>query len=215
MDKTVFFNLNFYWYFFFQVTEDDQLPKQFCYDCIIKIESSFTYITEAHKVDATLKNIISRTNTSIIVETETNSRRTDNLNLTLPDYKICVAVDNYDEQVIFDSIDLPASDTGQINAEKSLEVECIQNVTEVEEGEDISHESVKETVTVEETKKNVCPVCRKAFTSKTWFNKHMKKEHTEHKYACAHCPKSMYTTAVTCENVIAIYILTYSTDKAA
>uniref|UniRef100_A0A2A4JB14 Protein krueppel n=1 Tax=Heliothis virescens TaxID=7102 RepID=A0A2A4JB14_HELVI len=170
------------------ITENDKLPKQFCYDCVIKIESAFTYITEAHKVDATLKNIISRTDTSIIVEPETISRPKDNLKLTLPDYKISVAVDNYDEQVLFDNIDLPASDN-HVMSEKPLEdIDLIQNA-EVEMI-DTSNEVAQEKVLVEETKKNVCPVCRKAFTSKTWFDKHMKKEHTDHKYACAHCPKT-------------------------
>ena len=181
----------------FQISEEDKLPKQFCYDCVIKIESAFTYITEAHKVDATLKNIISRTNTSIIVEPETHSRHIENLKLTLPDYKISVAVDNYDEHILFDNIELPASDTSHVIPEKPVEeIELIQNVIEVEEREDINQESVKETVNVEETKKNVCPVCRKGFTSKTWFNKHMKKEHTDHKFTCAHCPKSKCYTQV-------------------
>ncbi|KAJ8734452.1 hypothetical protein PYW08_013702 [Mythimna loreyi] len=179
------------------ISEDDTLPKQFCFDCIIKIESAFTYITEAHKVDATLKNIISRTNTSIIIEPETHSRPIDNLKLTLPDYKISVTVDNYDEHILFDNIDLPASHTSHTNVEKPLEeIEVIQNVTEEERREDVqendakNQECVKETINVDDTKKNVCPVCRKAFTSKTWFNKHMKKEHTDHKFVCAHCPKT-------------------------
>lgn len=177
----------------FQISEDDKLPKQFCYDCIIKIESAFTYITEAHKVDATLKNIISRTNTSIIVEPETHSRPIDNLRLTLPDYKISVTVNNYDKHILFDNIDLPASDTSHTIPEKPCEeIEPIQNITEEEKGEHINQESVEETVNVEDSKKNVCPVCRKAFTSKTWFNKHMKKEHTNHKFACTHCPKSKF-----------------------
>ncbi|XP_022826149.1 zinc finger protein 664-like [Spodoptera litura] len=173
------------------ISEEDKLPKQFCYDCAIKIESAFTYITEAHKVDATLKNIISRTNTSIIVEPETQSRHIDSLKLTLPDYKISTTIDSYDEHILFDNIELAASDS-QIIPEKTLEeIESIQNIPEeVENAEKNNPESVKEKVNANETKKNICPICRKGFTSKTWFNKHMKKEHTENKFVCPQCPKT-------------------------
>lgn len=105
-----------------------------------------------------------------------------------------MAVDNYDEHILFDNIELPSSDTSHIIHEKHVDeiepTELIQIVPEEDKREDINQESVEKKVNVEEAKKNVCPVCRKTFTSKTWFNKHMKKEHTDHKFVCAHCPKS-------------------------
>ncbi|KAF9412686.1 hypothetical protein HW555_008894 [Spodoptera exigua] len=157
------------------ISEDDKLPKQFCYDCAIKIESAFTYITEAHKVDATLKNIISRTNTSIIVEPETQSRHIENLKLTLPDYKISATIDNYDEHILFDGIDLPVSES-QIIPEKTLEeIEPVQNSSEG------SEECVKEKVNVEETKKT--------FSKASLLSDHAATHSDERKFACSTCGK--------------------------
>ncbi|CAB3258935.1 unnamed protein product [Arctia plantaginis] len=164
-----------------KITNDDKLPRQFCYDCIIKIESSFTFITEAQKVDAVLKNIISRTNTSVIVKQEPKSIE---LRLKLPDYKVSATIDK--EQVIFDK-DLK-SEIDDIN------VEIIKNEVnssiEERDKQDKHKEGGTERVCVEEIKKHICPLCRKQFTSKSWFNKHIEKEHNGPKLVCKNCQKS-------------------------
>lgn len=166
-------------FIYFQITDDDKLPKQFCYDCVIKIESSFTFITEAQKVDAILKNIISRTNTSIIVKPETKNIE---LKLKLPDYKVSATIDN--KPVLID---------GDLKKElDDIKVEIIKNevtysITERDRLD--KKEGRKERVNRDETKKHICPLCRKEFTSKLWFNKHLEKEHYGPKFVCKHCQK--------------------------
>lgn len=48
------------------MTDHDSLPKQFCYECTIKIEASYTYIKEAQRINTTLVNLV--TQRSVIVE---------------------------------------------------------------------------------------------------------------------------------------------------
>ncbi|XP_059051391.1 zinc finger protein 615-like isoform X2 [Achroia grisella] len=201
-----------------KVTDEDKLPRQFCYDCIIKIESSCTYIMEAQKVNVTLKNVVSRP-TSVIVKPESHNKNivnttTDNTGeLELSDYKLNT-IDNFDEQAFFDNIDnqeenfsncnkTEENDTNikTIDNENSINVKEIENVEEAKRKEVVEDTNVntieneksmnvKEMENVGETKKNVCPVCRKEFMSKVWFAKHMENEHTGNKYACTQCPKT-------------------------
>ncbi|XP_075990188.1 uncharacterized protein LOC142985829 [Anticarsia gemmatalis] len=163
-----------------KITNDDKLPKQFCYDCVIKIESAFTYITEAQKVDAVLKNIISRTNTSIIVEPDTQKYIKNEL--TLPEYKVSSMV------ITDDVFDNELSDKINDIQSSSIKEESI----DVEEGmrEEYNKEGGLKEIKHVDVKKLVCAVCRKEFTSKLWFNKHMEKEHNGPKFACKHCPKT-------------------------
>lgn len=108
------------------------------------------------------------------------------MKLTLPDYKLSTTADNLEGQTLFDDVDQQCAEN-ELNAEDPndslLKVDATdcgdkaENTVIVLEGEG-------------DNQKNVCPVCRKSFTSKTWFDKHMEKEHTGHKYSCLHCPKS-------------------------
>lgn len=169
-----------------QITDEDKLPQQFCYDCIIKIESSYTFITEAQKVHVTLKNIISRSDTSIIIEPDKSVKpRNPEIKLTLPDYKICSVIE--DSRIYNPVMKLVETNSAEKETDNVLEnFEENEPVTEKEDGEQI----VKESEIPKNS--NVCPVCRKRFTSKTWFAKHMQKEHVK-QYACPHCPKSKFT----------------------
>lgn len=221
--------------------EDIKLPKQFCYDCTIKIESSYTFIKEAQNVNITLKNIASRSETSIIIEPESlknSSHEPNRLRLTLPDYKLSIGVSNYVEQDIFDDTDYTQRESAiqtkdvQIVPIKPVEV-CLNtekcntthispnrmlekdNTVKVDETKRDSTNKLKDKnhaqvhapklednlkineekithITVDETKKNVCPVCRKEFTSKKWYSKHVEKEHSGLKYTCSQCSKCMY-----------------------
>ncbi|XP_030031670.2 zinc finger protein 771 [Manduca sexta] len=162
------------------ITEEDALPKQFCYNCIIKIESAYTFITEALKVTVTLKNILSRTNT-VIVQPETKAIEN---RLTLPDYKISSTIENYEETIYNTTDYAPCIDNQEY--EKMEEVQELQIEEVIEKEVKIDK---KEPKPVEE-KKNICPVCRKGFVSKAWFNKHMEKEHAGNKYACVQCSKT-------------------------
>ncbi|XP_048005563.1 zinc finger protein 37A-like [Leguminivora glycinivorella] len=58
-----------------QIPENDILPRQFCYDCTIKIESSFTFIKEAQHVNETLTNLL--TQRTVIVEPIKRSEQKD------------------------------------------------------------------------------------------------------------------------------------------
>lgn len=263
----------------FQILEDIKLPKQFCYDCTIKIESCYTFIKEAQNVNITLKNIASRSETSIIIEPDSLKSHTTEqtkLRLTLPDYKLSIGVSNYTEQDIYNNTDYTHNET-RVNYDKTtiltkdvqiapkkidsshnsdlneslsknnkLEIDNIINVDMLKRESTIKVDSVnrddtikvdesnrentvkyslkrdgtikldtskkdgtikldtskregtlklgesKRDSAIDETNKSVCPVCRKEFTSKKWFSKHMEKEHSGQKYTCAHCPKCMY-----------------------
>ncbi|XP_063545818.1 zinc finger protein 11-like [Cydia strobilella] len=80
-----------------QIPENDMLPKQFCYDCTIKIESSYTFIKEAQHVNDTLTNLL--TQRTVIVEPIKRSEQNDE-----PD----VEVSTFEPE---DTIDEPTSNT--------------------------------------------------------------------------------------------------------
>lgn len=207
-----------------QISDDEKLPKQFCYDCIIKIESSFIYITETQKVDVILKNIISRTNKSIIVEPEINKNLDIQLNspdsdvMTIKDEKeindtsivddISQMKSDFKEMVTVDkkhkfqkSNLMEITDIEKIKARSIVEdfLAPINDISLIETGKQISIENdtehlqdnnTKEVDNIEEIKKHVCAICRKQFSSKLWFNRHMKNEHKGQKFICEHCQKS-------------------------
>ncbi|CAG9783365.1 unnamed protein product [Diatraea saccharalis] len=180
----------FYYCTNIKILDDEKLPKQFCNDCIIRLESSFAYITEAQKANVTLRNIISRTENSVIVEPENYNNRiladknyADNINIT-PSSDA-----NFNEQTL-DNVTSEMDrhiDTSEFP--KTFEEANITN-TECDDTLKKSNRTVNDINNTEGTKKNICPVCRKTFTSKTWFSKHMEKEHTGQKYTCNYCEKT-------------------------
>lgn len=130
----------------------------------------------------TLKNIISRSDTSIIIEPVT-TKKCPEIKLTLPDYKICSVIEAsrvYPTQKKIVEHDLAAIETDNVIETFDDNVEPINEVKSIDR-------VLKEPEIASDSK--VCPVCGKSFTSKTWFAKHMQNEHTR-KYTCAHCPKS-------------------------
>lgn len=181
-----------------KITDDKKLPRQFCYDCIIKIESCYTFVKEAQNVNITLKNIASRSETSIIIEPEAYKSVEPGpniLRLTLPEYKLSIGIANSTSCNIFDNSEndninnMPEIPNNAIPAITNCEVmnETPDNSNIYERNQNTVSENTK---VVDETKKIACPVCRKTFISQKWFNKHMEKEHSGNKYTCAHCPKS-------------------------
>ncbi|XP_041973808.1 zinc finger protein 771-like [Aricia agestis] len=173
------------------IENEEKLPKQFCYDCIIKIESSYTFIKRAQNVDATLKNIASRSETSVIVEREvskTEYKDQNKLQLTLPDYKLSIGINEFKHDTcIQDYSTAHTQNIQQSNEPETVEkIECIINTSVILD----TGKKKKDPILENETKKNVCPLCKKAFTSKIWYNKHMDKEHAGNKYLCTQCPKS-------------------------
>ncbi|XP_072935378.1 uncharacterized protein [Epargyreus clarus] len=186
-----------------KITDEEQLPKQFCYDCIIKIESAYMFIQEAQNVNITLRNIVSRSETKVIIEPESfkqielPEKPLSNLKLTLPDYKLCSTIisntehktvpNNISTKEISNSIE-EKNDQYEKLVQDTITEELPPNVEELEP-EPCTQKNVDIAVNISE-KKNVCPVCRKSFTSKVWFAKHMENEHSGRKYSCAHCPKT-------------------------
>lgn len=115
---------------------------------------------------------------------ETETHRNTEIKLTLPDYKVSATIDN-DEHFIFDNNDLPTD-----NALTTDNVDTIKEEEGEKKQQHCIENGVKETATVGDTKKHICPLCRKEFTSKLWFNKHMEKEHNGPKFECDYCQKS-------------------------
>ncbi|XP_068628998.1 zinc finger protein 696-like [Battus philenor] len=170
-----------------EITEEDKLPKQFCYDCTIKIESSYTFIKEAQNVNITLKNMASRTETSIIVELENCTRLQEtqsvktHLKLTLPDYKLCSTFDKIEDQSLSNKIN------NSVAIPNDIPVESVPDNIDLPATDDVV-KNVNDSC--DSNKKNICTICRKAFVSKVWFAKHMEKEHSGQKYSCTQCSKT-------------------------
>ncbi|CAH2068139.1 unnamed protein product, partial [Iphiclides podalirius] len=176
-----------------EIMEADKLPKQFCYDCIIKIESSYTFIKEAQNVNVTLKNIVSRTETSIIVGLENCLRLTvptlepkSHLKLTLPDYKLCSSIGNSEKTVLQNNNEYHAIQINKVSNNNATDLPNEQST----QPKVVQSVNTREINNCDNNKKNICPVCRKGFMSKVWFTKHMDKEHSGQKYSCMQCDKT-------------------------
>ncbi|XP_047539445.1 zinc finger protein 771-like [Vanessa atalanta] len=182
-----------------KITDNEKLPRQFCYDCVIKIESCYTFIKEAQNVNITLKNIASRSETSIIIEPETFKSiepETNKLRLTLPEYKLSIGITSFNNTNNFNNAACNLSSIKDISSDNvhTVTKNC-KPLNEIVNKDDSNQKISKEigdenSIEVEETKKIICPACRKSFVSQKWFTKHMEKEHSGHKYICDRCPKS-------------------------
>lgn len=171
-------------FYVFQITDDEKLPKQFCYDCIIKIESCHTFIKEALNVNITLKNMLLRCDKSVIHTPEIirTVEEPNKLRLTLPDYKLSIGI-NIDDHVYEDNVDTNCKENYNIKT-NMLPLETVENSST---GKESVIENAKR-----DTNKNICIICQKSFISKKWFEKHMEKEHSGQKYVCKYCSKCMY-----------------------
>ncbi|XP_013166537.1 PREDICTED: zinc finger protein 771-like [Papilio xuthus] len=194
-----------------EITEGDKLPKQFCYDCVIKIESSYTFIKEAQNVNVTLKNMVSRRERSIIVELENSTRPTtgpstskNHLNLTLPDYKLSSTIESSEEPLLInntnESIDLTNDNIPPDPKTQNL----INNPPESNvESKDIKHDKNQAG-----DEKHMCTTCKKSFTSQVWLAKHMEKEHSGQEYHCTQCNKTF-----TKPSQLAYHATTHSNER--
>ncbi|XP_014355333.2 zinc finger protein 771 [Papilio machaon] len=177
-----------------EIIEEDKLPKQFCYDCVIKIESSYTFIKEAQNVNVTLKNIASRRETSIIVELENCNKLTEvpptpknHLKLTLPDYKLCSTIENFDEPILLNNTSESINFTNDNIPMDPITDISINNPIDTNVN---STKDIKQTENLAVDNRNMCTICKKSFSSKVWFAKHMEKEHSGQKYSCPQCSKT-------------------------
>lgn len=110
------------------------------------------------------------------MEPETVHKNQTNLDirLTLPDYKICSVIES--STLHKDKI---TQNLENITLDKCTN--SIESEEKVENSEgDNDHNVIK------------CVHCCKRFKSKTWYQKHLKKDHAGKKYTCAHCSKSKY-----------------------
>lgn len=171
------------------MTNDENLPKQFCYDCIIKIESSYAFIKEAQNVDVTLKNLASRSE-SVIVEPEIPRAefKEPKLQLTLPDYKLSIGISDYvskgtnvNENINKINLHIPSV--------RPKTEPILNTIEKIDSTEKIVEKKIDASKNVDESKKFMCTVCKRSFISKVWFTKHMQKEHSDKKFSCSHCPK--------------------------
>ncbi|XP_022113046.2 gastrula zinc finger protein XlCGF57.1 [Pieris rapae] len=156
------------------ISEDENLPKRFCYECRKDIELAFTFIKKAQNVNVTLKNITSR-NTSVIVP---NKHKDIPMILTLPNYKLCVGVTNVNQNTII-------TNSSQLNNENYFEkLNEIRNDIIIED-ETISNKTKE--VNTDENKPHCCPVCKRSFMFKYWLSKHMEDECSGQEFVCDIC----------------------------
>lgn len=142
-----------------------------------------------------MKNIVSRAETSIIVELENCSRIIEpfiepksHLKLTLPDYKLCSSIGPPGDTTVLHNISRESHNIQEDNTScNTISYVPKEQFAELEEPK---IDNTKENKISDSDKKNVCPICRKGFTSKVWFAKHMVKEHNGKKYSCTKCDKS-------------------------
>lgn len=152
------------------VKSNENLPKNFCYNCTKSIEQCYSFIQRAHDVDVALKNI-SRSKT-IIVELENLKEEQNNLK-SIPD--------KYDNAKDDDQV-CDIKDNGEFECDFSEELEYCNNLNE----EDNKKDDVRESIDI--VNKYTCPICQKCFTSKKWYSRHLEKEQGS-KFCCPHCSK--------------------------
>ncbi|XP_045510480.1 zinc finger protein 501-like [Colias croceus] len=148
------------------ITEDDILPKQFCHDCELSIQSSYSFIKRAQHVNITLRNISLRQSASVIV---IPNKTKDIQNEIL-----------LHENRVQDSLSIIES-CNEIDTNE-YKIEGVEKEISTNELEFIESDIKSET-------KNTCPECKKTFISIAWFNKHMENECSGRNFECKICNK--------------------------
>ncbi|CAG9133705.1 unnamed protein product [Plutella xylostella] len=182
------------------ITESETLPKHFCCDCFSKIESSYSFIKEAHRVHVTLKNILSRSQTSVIVQPEpasTNITQQIPKNI-IPNYYLTdfeLSPDNFVEKNLADdgNAKLDTDSTGLehylATAETNMRLST-ENPTGVEESGD-------------NQEKYVCAICQNSFANQTSVAEHIENTHmNENKVDNLNCEDSVQRDAHNKKNQI-------------
>ncbi|XP_063633511.1 zinc finger protein 501-like [Cydia splendana] len=159
-----------------QIPENDILPKQFCYDCTIKIESSYTFIKEAQHVNETLTNLL--TQRTVIVEPIKRSEHNDE-----PD----VEVSTFEPE---DTItDEPTCDTTENKVKTQLKKESVSHQKHVCT---VCKKMFLSKVWFEKHMRNQhngkvlsCPQCPKTFQRPSQLSVHAVTHSSERRYACS------------------------------
>ncbi|GBP17349.1 Zinc finger protein 566 [Eumeta japonica] len=183
------------------VTNDDELPKQFCYDCCVNIELSHAFIKKARKTDITLKNLVFRSESSVIVEMDSLSRTSTIQYQGIESNEI--SYDNQSDNTMYLQNEELLSNLNNVLEKQSesakfgeplpnltsenntrSEVNIItKNVNLNESSSKCVDQNKVVLKSSDELKLNTCPICRKEFSSKTWFAKHVENEHVNNKPA--------------------------------
>lgn len=158
-------------------------------------------------MDLTLRNILFRVETSVIVKTERDKTNVENNTLN----PVIDSVGNISEDTFpKDKVDItPVTENSNSNALKCDEESYAETGKDFEhynddntfysESDDEENDqkfivtSGEDKAVVDKRmakKKNACTICLKRFASKIWFTKHMANEHSQKTFSCKHCPKS-------------------------
>lgn len=183
--------------------ENDILPRQFCYECVVRIESTYTFIIEAQRIDMHYKTILTELNTSGIIENDPYNKNPAFLGYQPNYHKAQINNSPYFKEILEnnnDSMDVsnvPSSVLGndinyQLNSELEIEGTLKSDVID-EEAEKMERLCEKETRDMGKgQQKKKCPKCPKVFAVKAWFVRHLKNEHGRKKtgHICLQCTKS-------------------------
>ncbi|XP_073955751.1 uncharacterized protein [Choristoneura fumiferana] len=176
-ERVNFDNRTTYMYSFctnIQISEDDSLPKQFCYDCTVKIDAAYSYISEAQHINTTLLNLVNQR--SVIVETNKH---------TEPLFAETEDIFDNNESIEPVSTFNPAKDEIKVKESKKMvnspKLECT-----------MCKKSFLSKVWFEKHLKNQhggkvysCPQCQKTFQKPSQLSVHAVTHSDERKFACA------------------------------
>uniref|UniRef100_A0A1E1WK97 C2H2-type domain-containing protein n=1 Tax=Pectinophora gossypiella TaxID=13191 RepID=A0A1E1WK97_PECGO len=183
-----------------EIPVDDNLPRHFCYKCTVLLESTYTYIKKARRVNGKLKRIIQKSTNNFVdkflnktnsVEAEkpdenvllNNFIEPEKINDETNDVK--VNLNNVDHDIFDDDDedDKCLSEFKSENVDIKLEPEEDSSSTvvskeaalQVSESDDKNKNNGHSSKMKFKSKK--CQICKKNFASKGWYSRHMKTAH--------------------------------------
>lgn len=165
------------------------MPRQFCLECTIKIESSYRYIKIAQDADVLLNNMVNRT---VIVHPENQCKnlsvnqiqsidKSEDKNETCDENNLYNLDDDDDESkhnsctdnCIDDLVDLQIETTTKKSKLKGHRSKKKAKDTDVQHMIEVEHE--------DETNKQTCPFCEKYFVMSGFLKRHIRLKHPEYK----------------------------------
>lgn len=165
-----------------------------------------------------MRNIISRSQTSVIIEADGPHKafnvtdfdpNSNTSNLSLLECELNTNLRNFNEKSLFSNIQeesqcqftadetqSPSKPNSSLKNPDPNEPLLVPDINEknftpmkAETVENVQEIEQMYTVPVEP---HVCAICRKSFADQSLLDSHMVEEHCDWKYTCEHCPKSEY-----------------------